>query len=268
MSHSIYGLYDPTDEARRIRYIGYSSKPLNRRLIQHVWESKEKAKCHRHKWIRSLLRKGVEPAIVKIESVAAENWQARERYWISFYWDRLVNSTKGGEGLIGPSEEVRKAISAKVSAALMGNQLRKGIPHDEQSKSAISAGLRASAKKRASDDARRGKPGRKLTDEAKLKISEANKGKKHPPRSDEWREKQKAAQSGKKQTEETIKKRAATLIGNNRRSGKPHSDVSKSAIAASRIGGKWINNGIETRYMKANEVIPPGWNTGRCKKET
>lgn len=180
MSHTIYGLYDPTDDQKTIRYVGYTSKSPSRRLIEHVAEAKASATCHRHKWIRSVLKKGVKPVVVVIEVVDAESWQERERYWIGAHGSSLVNGTVGGDGLVNPSKDVRDRISAKVSATLVGNNRRANVSHSEKDKKAISDGLKNSAKFRAAMNARRGRPVLEFTDEIRKKISESKKGKPRP----------------------------------------------------------------------------------------
>jgi len=73
----------------------------------------------------------------------------KEKYWIKFYdckSPKGYNLTDGGDGLINPSKSVRKQIAKKVSTILKGNQYRKGIPHSEESKKAISEGLKTSKK--------------------------------------------------------------------------------------------------------------------------
>lgn len=180
MSHTIYGLYDPTDSQKTIRYVGYTSKSTSRRLMEHIAESKAKAVSHRHKWIRSVLNKGAKPEIVVIQEVGAENWQDRERHWIGVHGSSLVNGTVGGDGLVNPTQDVRNRISEKVSLTLVGNKRRADVAHTEKSKKAISDGLKNSAKYRAAVEAKRGIPPVVFTDEIRKKISEAKKGKKRP----------------------------------------------------------------------------------------
>lgn len=268
MPHIIYGLYDPTDLDQKIRYVGYSSQQLSKRLIEHLSEARSNGRCHRLQWLRSLTKKGVVPSIIALDVATEGTWQDAERHWIktlSSVYD-LVNSTDGGDGLVNPSDDVRRRISEKVSKILIGNSRRAGVLHDDASREAISAGLRNSQAKKDFDEFRRGKPGHKISEESKRKISEANKGRKHPPRSAEWIEKQRVAHSGKTQSEETVAKRAAKQIGNKRALGSKHSDLAKMRIASARSGGRWINNGISNAYIKAGENLPDGWEFGRAKK--
>src|SRR5258708_25233563 len=111
MQHIIYGLRDPISNI--IRYIGYVGKSnLRHRLVAHIYESKKLNKCHRHHWIRALLRQNLEPTIELLEVVNKQTWVDRERYWIKkLACNNLVNSTAGGDGLFKPSKQVRAKMS-------------------------------------------------------------------------------------------------------------------------------------------------------------
>ena len=216
-----------------------------------------------------MLRKGVKPAILALEKVTAENWREREAFWIaSLAGNRLVNSTTGGEGLINPCEDVRTRISRAVSQKLQGNQYRKGIPHDAESKQKISEGLKASEKKRAFNELRRGQPGHPISEETKEKIRQAQLGKKRGPLPPEWIEKIRLAGIGRKQSAETIAKRAATLIGNQRALGFRQTEEAKRKIAAAKLQVRWITRGAEEKQIQPGVFIPKGWKLGRIKKET
>ena len=93
----IYGLREP--DTGLIRYIGKTTNP-HRRWLNHLCE---KSHCHRTYWIRSMLRRGLKPEMVIIETVdGAWPWQESERHWIAFArrndWP-LVNMTSGGDGV-------------------------------------------------------------------------------------------------------------------------------------------------------------------------
>jgi hypothetical protein len=185
--HKIYGL---TGNGI-VRYVGYTSHSLTRRLFEHVYESQHKNTCHRHRWIRSLLRKGVKPQIVLLEEVNAANWKDRERFWIT-HFSNLTNSTVGGEGLINPSIEVRQRIGAKVSLGLLGNSRRLGISHSDEVKARI--GLAVANSQRYIDGMKfRRKP--ILTPELRLSYGNGNRGKTFSP---ETRAKMSASMTGKR----------------------------------------------------------------------
>jgi len=233
-----------------------------------VSEAKAKSKSHRHKWIRSLIETGKTPEIVLLEEILpSADWKAREAHWIkSLRGNGLVNATSGGEGLIDPPDEVRAAISRSVSIAIMGNAYRKGIPHDEASKARISIGLKSSTRKKDADEARRGRPGRPLSEEARAKISKAKSGKKRAPFTAEHIENLRAAATGKKQSAETVAKRSASQIGNSRSKGSVRSEDAKRRISESRKSSKWITDGTQSKAIKASDPVPDGWTYGRPKK--
>jgi hypothetical protein len=227
--HQIYGLYDPPslEGKSRIRYVGYTSKGLGRRLFEHLDEAKKKCSNHRHKWIRQLLRKGLTPEIHLLEGVTAETWQERERTWIAcLKHPGLVNSTDGGEGLINPSAEVRERIRQKVKANTVftdGNTLRRGIPHCDEDKKKISAGVKQSQAYQDYIESQRGIKRGPMPEGTGAKVSASKLGKKRKPFSDAWREN----------------------------------------ISAGHQGNRWITNGIEEKCCKAPRVFPRGWRFGR-----
>lgn len=93
----IYSLSDPI--TGEVRYIGKTKNELHKRLSGHYKDKSENYKTH---WIASLKKRELKPSISIIEICTEENWEERERYWISFYKNqgsRLTNLTDGGEGL-------------------------------------------------------------------------------------------------------------------------------------------------------------------------
>jgi len=93
----IYALSDPI--TGEIRYIGKTKNELYKRLSGHY---KDKHKTYKTNWILSLNKLGLKPCISIIEICTEENWQEREKYWISFYknqGNKLTNLLEGGEGL-------------------------------------------------------------------------------------------------------------------------------------------------------------------------
>lgn len=99
----IYALCDPRTGA--IRYIGKSWQP-SRRLIYHVYHARRGTRhLPVHRWIWQILKRGLRPTLLEIESVLpGADWASRERHWIENYravGAKLLNLTDGGEGLTG-----------------------------------------------------------------------------------------------------------------------------------------------------------------------
>jgi hypothetical protein len=93
----IYILKDPTTEL--VRYVGKTVNPT-KRLQNHINRAKY-LKFHSAAWINSLLICGLRPVMNIIETADTNNWEEREKYWISFYrneHDSLTNVLNGGEG--------------------------------------------------------------------------------------------------------------------------------------------------------------------------
>ena len=96
----IYVLKDP--ETKVIRYVGKTVHTLQRRLSQHLYDSRTKEKRnHRLNWIKKIVDKGQLPIIEEIDKCKWNESQEREQYWIKFYRESnidLINETDGGEG--------------------------------------------------------------------------------------------------------------------------------------------------------------------------
>ena len=161
----IYALIDPRNEI--VRYIGWTSKPLKRRLTDHISDSNRGHNNHRCKWIRKMLSQNVVPVIKTIEECDYNERWDRERYWISYYGrENLVNGTDGGEGVKGLTVTVESRNKMSVShigktpwnkgvstdtTHLVNFKFKKGhVPHNK---------------------------GKNMSDEAKAKLSESKLGK-------------------------------------------------------------------------------------------
>ena len=100
---------------------------------------KDKSNLHKFNWLNSIIKRGNKPIIEVIEKVSMDNWKEREIYWISKFKD-------DGFDLLNMT---------------IGGDGAEGMIHSEESK------------KRMSNS----KKGKKLSQEHKLKISEAVKQK-------------------------------------------------------------------------------------------
>lgn len=104
MEYKIYFLIDP--RTNEIRYVGKTTKQLNKRLFNgHL---KDKAKTHKTNWINSLKKQGLIPEIKLVKICKNEELcNFSEKFYIKLLGraDKnmgiLVNSTDGGEGTPG-----------------------------------------------------------------------------------------------------------------------------------------------------------------------
>lgn len=97
----IYVLRDP--RTGEVRYVGKTALSLAGRMSAHRRDARGGRQTHSAKWIRALLRAGIEPIAQVIEEVA-EGWAERERFWIAHFraqGARLTNLADGGGGVIG-----------------------------------------------------------------------------------------------------------------------------------------------------------------------
>lgn len=167
---NIYALCEP-DGA--IRYIGRTSKSLERRLSQHLIESRQGCRTHKCNWIRSLLSSGKIP-LIQIVGVIDGDGMKEEIAWIKYFRDegvKLVNQTDGGDGMVGYkySEEDRQKMS----------ESRKG----KKRPTLIGRHLSLETRKKIGEAAK-GRPcwlkGKHHSLESRKKMSEARMGEKHP----------------------------------------------------------------------------------------
>ncbi len=98
MVTTIYALTDP-DGA--VRYVGKTTKTVEKRMIGHRQDIKY-SDCHRANWLKSLERKGIQPGIVILEIVSGSKANESEIEWIAYFrvlmGDDLTNATEGGDG--------------------------------------------------------------------------------------------------------------------------------------------------------------------------
>lgn len=224
MLHIIYGLSDPGGANPKVRYVGYTRRPLAKRLSAHLTTAKAR-KYHRHHWIMHVLESGRRPTAVVLEEVTAENWQERECWWIAHLaGNDLVNSTAGGGGLVDPSAETRAKISA-------GNKGKRKL--------ASIAALAALAVARR---------GQSLPDETRAKIAAAHAGRTFSP---ETLAKMSAGQTGRKHSAETRARMSQA------HAGQRHSEASRAKISASNLGknsGRKRTVSAETRARIAESA--------------
>jgi len=115
---NIYTLSDPI--TNEIRYIGQTTTTLEKRLYYHIIESRTNNITRKINWIRSLVKKGLEP---KIELLDIGNWSDNEIFWIEQFKAcgfNLLNMTSGGDGT--PNRIVREESRLKMSKTMTGRK--------------------------------------------------------------------------------------------------------------------------------------------------
>lgn len=100
MTKTIYGIYDASDPAKAIRYVGQTKVPLHLRLWQH--ENNGSNKCLRE-WFFVLKYNDSRPAIVELGTASEAAADEAEMWWIRLLRDErsdavgLLNATVGGK---------------------------------------------------------------------------------------------------------------------------------------------------------------------------
>ena len=123
--YKIYTLKDPN--TGDIKYVGVTTSTLKGRLNQHIYESRNKKLTHKRNWVNSLLKLGLKPIIETIEICTDDNWEERERYWISYYGGlyNITNHHPGGKGVnVGNTGSNDKKKVAVCQYDLQGNFIK------------------------------------------------------------------------------------------------------------------------------------------------
>lgn len=168
----IYGLIDPRDN--ELRYIGFTSISLKRRLITHLSPSALKKNTHKNNWVKSILYEKIKPEIFLIQKTDKENWEFDEQWNIQYFKAigcRLTNECSGGRGFYDISDAIKKKMSDSHKGAKNSFY---GKKHTEESKRKISMFH----------------TGRKLTKEHIEKVRASSLGRIMPPKTEEWKRKQ------------------------------------------------------------------------------
>lgn len=113
--YKLYYLTSKMDEMKQ-RYIGYTSKTLEERLLGHIRDYKyKKNNTHKTNWIGKVINEGYEVEIFLIsEAKTLDEILILERENIDPIFDKLTNSTNGGESSKTFSLDVREKISKKL----------------------------------------------------------------------------------------------------------------------------------------------------------
>ena len=266
----IYALYDGTDnrphpnwktyEGVWFRYIGRAHTP-EKRVADHVSDSRKKNRTRKEKWIRSVLRKGTAPKFLILETTTLAAWREREKAWIAkFPKGQLTNGTIGGDGLIGASKAIHARIGAKVTVALQGNNYRTGIGwitngsvNQAWSKSeTLPEGFRRGLTHGAPFERKVVLRSREITNGLESKMLAAD-----DPLPEGWF-------FGKKGKTSPMPEEQRRAIGKSNTGKKRPWAVATSVLAHDRIrGSHWINNSVKQKFSNKDEFLEPGWIYGK-----
>lgn len=188
MNTVIYALRCPLSNA--VRYIGKTKNP-DLRLYRHMAAARKlHINHHCARWIRTLLARGMAPALEVLFVVPSDgDWQAEEIKWIANYraaGHQLTNMTDGGDGVHEHHPDVLEMLRAGST----------GKRHTEQAKAKVAA-ARLGVKHSSDTLAKLRQPRKPLTQAHRENISVALMG---IARSPETRSKMSAAKSGKQKS--------------------------------------------------------------------
>lgn len=120
----IYGLID-LREPDDIRYVGKTIEEMSERFDNHLWESKN-YDTYKDRWIRLVLRDGLQPTIFELEQCEKEILDIQEIHWIDKLkkeGHNLTNSTNGGTGgATNTGKKFSKEWREKMSKAKIGKK--------------------------------------------------------------------------------------------------------------------------------------------------
>lgn len=131
----IYVLRDPV--TGDVRYVGRANDSKQRFFV-HLSRAKPDGRMNRcATWIRSLVRRGLRPALEVIETTPGSQWSEREQFWIAEFLRqgaKLTNENSGGYGPWIVSASTRE----KLSKACKGNKGRRGQSYSPQERALLS----------------------------------------------------------------------------------------------------------------------------------
>jgi len=119
----IYTLSHPI--TNEVRYVGKTIN-IKRRYKQHLYD---KRKTYKANWVRSLKNNGLKPILTIVEE-CENNWQDRERFWISKF-DNLTNFSLGGgvDYVRVTSEETKEKIRQANLGKKLSDKHKENLKH-------------------------------------------------------------------------------------------------------------------------------------------
>jgi len=252
MKFKIYTLNDPI--TNEIRYVGYTGDKIEKRLSGHLSHINSRSvNTHKNRWLRKLLSSNLKPIICLVEECETEEIvKLREIEIIAEYKHkgiRLTNSTDGGEGTRG--YRFSKEKIDYLTSLKIGRKVK---PCSEERKLKISL---ANKGRKISEEKRAKMIGKFVSQETRKKLSKINLGKKMSQdtkdkmslaREREWADgKRKSTRLGMKNSEAHKEKMRGV---NNPFYGKKHSPELMEQIA-SKIRGKPLSEETKQKLSLA-----------------
>ena len=103
-TYTLYGL-SSSENPDKILYIGYTKKTKEKRLIEHLSESRKRNKTKKTKWINSVFNRGFIIVVQELDTeTTIENIKLKEIEYIKMFKSfgaSLKNGTNGGDGAVG-----------------------------------------------------------------------------------------------------------------------------------------------------------------------
>ena len=111
MMITIYALSDP--RTQDVYYVGQTYKSLGWRLQRHLKKARGSSIAQVHQWIRLLLKQGIYPQILYLDTVPFEIGTEAEQWWMDYYNSvrPLLNQLEARDG---PPRGSRKTTHYKV----------------------------------------------------------------------------------------------------------------------------------------------------------
>lgn len=174
----IYGLYCTCHPERGIRYVGQTTRTVERRVFEHTWDAvSRKGRSAPNTPLSHWIRKhGVENIAFRVlQEAESEDIDALEVFWIeelgTHKSDGGLNLALGGNTRRGwrHSEEARQKITKALTGRPVSEETRKKI-------SLAQKGKPSSMSPEGLESFRRHVAERIISDETRQKISEASRG--------------------------------------------------------------------------------------------
>lgn len=272
------GIYKIENLINHKVYIGQSCNIEKRKEIHFIALERN---CHQNEYLqRSYNKYGIENFSHEIiEECSEELLSEREIYWINYYdsYNNGYNLTEGGYGIRGyhHNKDTRVRMSKsqkdrvrtdeeieKIRRIITEYNTTRDYHHSEETKNKISNAVRKFHEKNPGLYSGENSSfyGKHHTEEWKKNMSERFSGSRNPMYGKYGKDN---PNTGKKRSEESLIRLSVA------HKGIKHTESQKKKIGNNTKGRKYMNNGLEERRVKPDEIqsyLDNGWKYGRVKK--